>query len=122
MNSNLIRAMFPGKVIWMMNDGYQSYQEKKSLWLSIDDPVTHSDECNFSDDEVDFVEKETMSSSLTQSDFYDDEIGFLEKEPMSNDDYESVEHPRLELHLHVATKFVQVTTMMMMMMNEDADM
>ena len=35
---------------------------------------------------------------------------------MSNEDYESVEHPRLELHLHVATKFVQVTIMMMMMM------
>ena len=30
---------------------------------------------------------------------------------MSDEDYESVEHPRLELHLHVATKFVQVTMM-----------
>ena len=56
-----------------------------------------------------------MSSSLTHSDFYDDDVDFLEKEPMSNEDYESVEHPRLELHLHVATKFVQVTMMMMMM-------
>jgi len=33
---------------------------------------------------------------------------FPGKEPMSNEDYESVEHPRLELHLHVATKFVQL--------------
>ena len=56
-----------------------------------------------------------MSDSLTHSDFYDDDVDFLEKEPMSNEDYESVEHPRLELHLHVATKFVQVPMMMMMM-------
>ena len=30
------------------------------------------------------------------------------KEPMRDEDYELIEHPRLELHLHVATKFVQV--------------
>ena len=35
---------------------------------------------------------------------------------MSDEDYESVEHPRLELHLHVATKFVQV------IMHDDDDM
>ena len=34
---------------------------------------------------------------------------------MSDEDYESVEHPRLELHLHVATKFVQVIIMMIAM-------
>ena len=34
---------------------------------------------------------------------------------MSDEDYESVEHPRLELHLHVATKFVQVVIMMIAM-------
>ena len=32
------------------------------------------------------------------------------KEPMLEEDYELIEHPRLELHLHVATKFVQVPT------------
>ena len=29
---------------------------------------------------------------------------------MCDEDYELIEHPRLELHLHVATKFVQVPT------------
>ena len=29
---------------------------------------------------------------------------------MCDEDYELIEHPRLELHLHVATKFVQVST------------
>ena len=27
---------------------------------------------------------------------------------MRDEDYQLVEHPRLELHIHVATKFVQV--------------
>ena len=35
------------------------------------------------------------------------------KEPMSDEDYALIEHPRLELHLHVATKFVQVIKMRM---------
>jgi len=37
---------------------------------------------------------------------------FPGKEPMSDEDYESVEHPRLEVHLHVATKFVQFGSLM----------
>ena len=68
MNSNLFRAMFPGKVIsewwlFLLCDDFLCWQ-----W------AFHSPE----------------------------------KERMRDEDYQLVEHPRLELHIHVATKFVQV--------------
>ena len=36
---------------------------------------------------------------------------------MRDEDYQLVEHPRLELHIHVATKFVQVIITMRMAMS-----
>ena len=84
MGSNLLRAMIPGKVAVL----------NLLIWAL---SVTFVFKKSTKEQKWHFIK----SSGLTKRNY---------KEPMCDEDYELIEHPRLELHLHVATKFVQVST------------